>query len=206
MAGEAPWIVDLLLGLDRQLPHVEPNLSRYFSPNTHLTGEALGLYVCGRALPELRAASAGPMRARGAGRADWRAGRTDGGHCERSTHYHRYTLDFYLLALAVARATGDLAAAAPFEEACGRLAEPRGALSDANGRLPLIGDDDGGRLFPMCDRDPADVRDSLAIAAVAARPPGPGHRPPFPRKLWMLAPWGHGRRVSRVQPRSNARR
>ena len=31
----------------------------------------------------------------------------DGGHVERSFHYHRYTLDFYLLALAVARLTGD---------------------------------------------------------------------------------------------------
>ena len=31
----------------------------------------------------------------------------DGGHAERSTHYHRYTLDFYLLALAIAQHTAD---------------------------------------------------------------------------------------------------
>ena len=97
----SPWTVDLLLGLDRQLTLVEQNLSRYFSPNTHLLGEALALYVVGRALPELRRA------------AKWeQLGRTvlveqiarqihaDGGHAELSTHYHRYTLDFYLLALA----------------------------------------------------------------------------------------------------------
>ncbi|MEI4926994.1 hypothetical protein Q8G50_31255, partial [Klebsiella pneumoniae] len=53
----APWTVDLLLGLDRQLAHVERNLSYYFSPNTHLLGEALALYVCGRALPELTASA-----------------------------------------------------------------------------------------------------------------------------------------------------
>ena len=41
--------------LDRQLTHVEHNLSHYFSPNTHLLGEALALYVAGRALPELAA-------------------------------------------------------------------------------------------------------------------------------------------------------
>src|SRR5690348_18206419 len=88
------WLLDLLVGLDRQLTHVEHNLSRYFSPNTHLTGEALALYVVGRALPELAAS----------GR--WTAiGRRilldeidaqilpDGGHAERSLHYHRYTLD-----------------------------------------------------------------------------------------------------------------
>src|SRR5512132_340006 len=32
---DAPWIVDLLLGLNCQLQHIEDNLSRYFSPNTH---------------------------------------------------------------------------------------------------------------------------------------------------------------------------
>jgi hypothetical protein len=46
-----PWMVDLLLGLDRQLSHIEQNLSLYFSPNTHLSGEALALYVAGSALP-----------------------------------------------------------------------------------------------------------------------------------------------------------
>ena len=52
----SPWLVDLLLALDRQLTHVERNLSYYFSPNTHLLGEALALYVAGRALPERRPA------------------------------------------------------------------------------------------------------------------------------------------------------
>ena len=50
----SPWMVDLLVALDRQLTHIERNLSHYFSPNTHLLGEALALYVAGRALPELR--------------------------------------------------------------------------------------------------------------------------------------------------------
>ena len=52
---EAPWLVDMLVGLDKQLTHVEHNLSTYFSPNTHLTGEALALYVVGVALPEMAA-------------------------------------------------------------------------------------------------------------------------------------------------------
>ena len=40
-AGEATTTVACrsLLALDRQLVHVEHNLSRYFSPNTHLSGE-----------------------------------------------------------------------------------------------------------------------------------------------------------------------
>ena len=54
----SPWTMDLLLGIDRQMTLVSQNLSRYFSPNTHLLGEALALYVIGRALPELRRAEA----------------------------------------------------------------------------------------------------------------------------------------------------
>src|SRR5204863_10198161 len=117
-----PWTVDLLLGLNRQLAHVERNLSYYFSPNTHLLGEALALYVTGQALPEL---AASPRRAELGRRIlvdeiDRQIG-DDGGHCERSTHYHRYALDFYTLALAVARITQD-PVAATFEKVVGRLA------------------------------------------------------------------------------------
>ena len=36
--------------------HLERYLSTYFSPNTHLTGEALGLYCLGTMLPEFRRA------------------------------------------------------------------------------------------------------------------------------------------------------
>ena len=32
--------------------HLETYLSTYFSPNTHLTGEALGLYYLGTVFPE----------------------------------------------------------------------------------------------------------------------------------------------------------
>ena len=58
-----PWLVDLLLGLDRQLQLVEQNLSTYFSPNTHLLGEALALYVAGRHAARA-APGAGARRAR----------------------------------------------------------------------------------------------------------------------------------------------
>jgi hypothetical protein len=158
-------VVDLLLGIDRQLSQVEENLSRYFSPNTHLTGEALGLYVCGSALPEL----AGSRRWVQTGRDVLldqldRQVCADGGHAERSTHYHRYTLDYYLLALVVAGLTGD-GCAGTFAEAVGRLARAARLLADDDGRLPQVGDDDGGMLFPICGRDPADVSAPLASAA-----------------------------------------
>jgi hypothetical protein len=164
-ADESPWLVDLLLSIDRQLNHVEQNLSHYFSPNTHLLGEALALYVGGYALPMLAAS----RRRTAVGRQlllqeIGRQIAADGGHCEKSAHYHRYTLDFYLLALAVARLNAD-PAAVPFERACARLANAARLIADDAGVLPLIGDDDGGMLLPITRRRSDDVRDTLAIAA-----------------------------------------
>jgi uncharacterized heparinase superfamily protein len=97
------WLVDMLIALDRQLNHVEQNLSVYFSPNTHLTGEALALYVAGVALPELSGSSRWADTGRTILLAEIdRQIHGDGGHAERSTHYQRYTLDFYLMALLTA--------------------------------------------------------------------------------------------------------
>jgi hypothetical protein len=175
---DSPWLVDMFVGLHHQLTHVEQNLSRYFSPNTHLTGEALALYVVGVALPEL------------AGGARWaELGRTilltesrrqigrDGGHLERSTHYQRYTLDFYLMALLTARRDSDSEAVAAFSGTVERLADFTRTMADDEGRLPTIGDDDGGMLWPLTGRACNDVRDSLALAAVLLDQPD-------------LAPWG----------------
>src|SRR5262245_12039736 len=133
---ELPWSVDLLLGLDRQLAHIERNLSHYFSPNTHLLGEALALYVASRALPELASSPRRETIGRRVLVAEIdRQIAADGGHCERSAHYHLYTLDFYLLALAIARITGD-PAGDDFEYAADRLASAARLLADDRGRLP----------------------------------------------------------------------
>lgn len=163
-----PWLADMLIALDRQLTHLEQNLSYYFSPNTHLTGEALALYVVGVALPEL----AGSQRWTALGRDILineidRQILPDGGHAERSAHYHRYTLDIYLMALLTAVRDGDDAAVSRFTGAAASLADFARAIADGKGRLPLIGDDDGGMLWPIAGRACDDVRDSLALAALA---------------------------------------
>jgi hypothetical protein len=163
--NEEPWIVDLLLALDRQLTHIEQNLSRYFSPNTHLTGEALALYVAGSALPELAASS---RRAR-VGREVLiqeakRQIHPDGGHAELSAHYQRYSTDFYLLAARVARRAGDTAAEI-FENAARVQANYLRTICDPLGIRPPLGDDDGGQLFPICGRTSQDCRPTLGAAA-----------------------------------------
>ena len=173
-----PWLVDMLVALARQLTHVEQNLSYYFSPNTHLTGEALALYVAGAALPELASAHRWMTTGRRILLDEIeRQILPDGGHAERSAHYQRYTLDFYVLALLTARQIDDGEAASQFAGAVGRLSEYTRVMADDDGRLPLIGDDDGGMLWPIAGRPCVDVRDSLATAAVVLNRPA-------------LAPWG----------------
>jgi hypothetical protein len=184
---DSPWIVDLLIALDRQLTQVERNLSYYFSPNTHLLGEALALYVAGRSLPELRRSPHREVLGRRVLLEEiGRQIAPDGGHCELSTHYQRYTLDFYLLALIVARVTDD-AAAAEFESAVARLACATRLLADDQGRLPHLGDDDGGALFPIAGRAPDDVRDSLAVAAALLGRPDLENGPAPEEAYWLLA-------------------
>jgi hypothetical protein len=163
--GATPWIVDLLLGLDRQQTHVANNLSKYFSPNTHLSGEALAIFVTGIALPEFTASQ---QRARLGRRIlveeATRQVNPDGGHAELSAHYHRYSTDFYLLATLVARRCGDEATPA-LEESARRQATFLRAIADDNGLLPQLGDDDGGQLFPICGRLASDCSDTLCSAA-----------------------------------------
>src|SRR2546426_8910634 len=48
--------VEMLDGIQAHASHVEKYLSYYFAPNTHLTGEALGLFYAGVVFPQLRSA------------------------------------------------------------------------------------------------------------------------------------------------------
>ncbi|PYR29295.1 MAG: hypothetical protein DMF98_00285 [Acidobacteria bacterium] len=185
---EEPWTVDLLLAIDDQLTQVQQNLSRYFSPNTHLLGEGLGLYVAGRAIRELAASRQWEIIGRQVLVTEMeRQIGPDGGHSERSTHYHRYALDFYILALIVARLTRD-PAASDFERAVTRLAVAARLLVPDCGRLPHVGDDDGGSLFPMTARPNDDIRDTLSVAAAAIGRPDLAIGPPPEEALWLLGP------------------
>jgi uncharacterized heparinase superfamily protein len=178
-----------LAALERQLTHVEEHLSYYFSPNTHLTGEALALYVVGHAFPELDSSRRWIETGRGILlREIDRQILRDGGHVERSMHYQRYTLDFYLLALLTARRAGDVHAEHAFGDAAARLADFTYAIADHQGHLPLIGDDDGGMLWPVAGRDCADVRDSLATAAVVLNRPHLARWGLQEETFWMAAP------------------
>jgi hypothetical protein len=57
--------------------------------------------------------------------------------------------------------------------------------SDDRGRIPLLGDDDGGQLFPIGGRPPADCSDTLATAAVLLNDPSLAVSNPPEETFWL---------------------
>ena len=131
-----------LEGLYRHGLHLEVNLSYYFSPNTHLLGEAVALHALGCLFPQFpRANRWQETGARVVQNELDRQVLADGGHFEQSTYYHVYALDMFLFH-AVLRGLDDR-----FRNRLTHMAEFLDAVTGAPGTLPFIGDDDGGRLF-----------------------------------------------------------
>lgn len=149
--------------------HLETYLSTYFSPNTHLTGEALGLFYLGTVLPEFRRAS--HWRATGArillAELD-RHVRPDGVYFEQSSYYHRYTTDFYTHLYILDRADGGNLAD-KVREKLTLLLDHLMYITRPDGTAPLFGDDDGGRLAALEERAPNDFRAALSTGAALFR-------------------------------------
>ena len=122
--------------------HLEYNLSVYFSPNTHLLGEAVALHAIGALFPAMPGAEKRRVEGRRVvlEQLEFQV-EDDGSHFEQSTYYQLYAVDFFLLHHVIEPLP---------ESALARLrkmAEFLGEVVSPGGRLPLIGDDDGGRVF-----------------------------------------------------------
>jgi len=151
--------------------HVERFLSFYFSPNTHLTGEALGLFYAGIVFPEMKRAER------------WRSLATqilvqeierqvlfDGIYFERSTCYQRYTADIYLHFMILAERIGmevPPMVTKRLKSTLGALV----ALRRPDGSIPSIGDADGGMVLPLSAASADDYRATFSTAAIVFRDP-----------------------------------
>jgi len=131
-----------LLELSRHGAHLEYNLSYYFSPNTHLLGEAVALHALGTLFPMFpRSARWREIGGRVASQELEKQVLPDGAHFEQSTYYHVYAVDFFALHYILAGRP------ASFVPTLTKMGEYLDAVMGPARSLPLIGDDDGGRLF-----------------------------------------------------------
>jgi hypothetical protein len=146
--------------------HIENNLSEYHSPNTHLTGEALGLFYIGLFLHGDRHASRWVQVGRRILLEQIRRHvLADGGYVERTFWYHRYTLEIYLHFYLLAK-RNHIPLPGSVSEDIVRLGEFLMYAAGPDGHFPMIGDDDGGRLIHLDQSDGKDPRGLLGTLAV----------------------------------------
>jgi hypothetical protein len=145
--------------------HIERYLSTYFSPNTHLVGEAVALLFLGMLCPEIsRAEHWKSLGWEIVLREAQRQIQADGFHFEQSTYYHVYAIDFFLHAVVLA-SLNELAIPVEFETTIEKMMNALLLLGRA-GAPPLLGDDDGGRLFDPRRNRSQHLLDPLATGAV----------------------------------------
>ena len=145
--------------------HIETYLSTYFSPNTHLLGEAVALFVLGMAFPQLSRASRWQDKG-------WRIVlesaakqvRGDGFYFEQSTYYHVYALDLFLHARVLGAIAG-VPIPGEFDHTLIQMLDSLCRLSRA-GVAPRWGDDDGGRVLDPRRNRPEHLLDPLSTGAV----------------------------------------
>jgi hypothetical protein len=146
-----------LEGLYRHGLHLEVNLSYYFSPNTHLLGEAVALHALGYVFPHCPPVKRWQETGARVVRNELdRQVLADGCHFELSTYYHVYALDMFLFH-SILRGPDEL-----FRDKLTRMAEFLDAMLGSPGDLPFFGDDDGGRLF-----HPYGARNGFGLATLA---------------------------------------
>jgi hypothetical protein len=156
---------DLLRALSVNGRYIARFLSTYTSPNTHLLGEAVGLFFLGTLCPQLPSARRWQQ-------AGWRIVleeavrqvRLDGFHFEQSTYYHVYALDFFLHARLLA-ARNRIAIPEWFDSILVKMLEALRLLGQS-GSPPSFGDDDGGRVFDPSRNRREHLLDPLSTGAV----------------------------------------
>jgi hypothetical protein len=171
----ARFETDLQCALALNGTHIEKYLSTYFSPNTHLLGEAVALFFLGTSCPQLPAA----VRWCEKGwnillREAERQVRPDGVYFEQSLYYHVYALDFLVHARVLA-ARSEIAVPKAFDAILERMLDVVAAVTQAG--PDSFGDDDGGRVFDPRRNRAEHLRDPLTVGSVL-----------FPHKLPTWVP------------------
>jgi len=200
LTGE--WLLKILSALWFHASHVKRYLSYYFSPNTHLTGEALGLFYAGVLLREFPESTRWrELGARILVTESRRQVSGDGVHFEQSTCYHRYTIDIFLHFLMLARRNA-VPVPPAIADTVRRMVDFLVSVRQPNGSIPVIGDADGGTLLPLARRTPDDGRGIFAVAAATFQCPEYAWAAggPAPETLWLCGSEGQ-HAFDGVQPR-----
>jgi hypothetical protein len=180
--------------------HLEANLSVYFSPNTHLLGEAVALHALGLMFRGI--GPAGTWQREGAkivAEEMQRQVRADGSHFEQSSYYHVYALDMFLFHATLAEPDEG------YRRGLEKMAVYLEALVGPARLLPFIGDDDGGRFFHPYGRRDHFARATLAACGQFLKRPDwiGGEEELYETAAWWLGTGSYPNRIDK--PSSSAR-
>jgi hypothetical protein len=140
---------------------VRHHLSKYFSPNTHLFGEAYALMLAGILFSEFSDAPVWEKLGHDTILPELNRQFTVGGmHAELSTAYHGYAVEFLLSLVALCRQR-NIPLEERFHERLKQGYDVLTALQRPDGTWPHIGDEDGGRLFFLSRVPASDFRPLL---------------------------------------------
>lgn len=152
--------------------------SRFSSANNHLVAEAAGQFLISLAMPELP--HSGRLQIKGRRilvEEGCKQILADGVGAEQSPTYGAFTAEFLVLCCFVARVANR-----PFPPVIDARLSLFSVfvawLSDGEGRVPSIGDDDEGRVLTIARHEPAYAASVAAAIAGYLGAPMPGPRPP----------------------------
>ncbi|HEX5745609.1 MAG TPA: alginate lyase family protein [Archangium sp.] len=150
---EPAFLRRALGALEQHARFVEHHLEdHWLVPNNHLISDYVGLLVVGALYPALPGAQEQVARAlHGLQRQMELQVHPDGVSFEGSVPYHRLSVELFTLAYVVAHGCG-LALGTRFAHRLRRMFEVSRDYCSERGLAPQIGDNDSGRVFPLCDR------------------------------------------------------
>lgn len=151
------FALEVLAALESHLGYVEANLEDGGAvPNNHLVANQVGLLISGLLFPLLPGSHRRIARSVRSLRELIQAQvHPEGWSFEGAVGYHRLSTELFTLAHLVSRSQGvDLGEA--YEERLSRMYRVAEAYCSERGLAPQLGDNDSGRVFPLCDRQSLD--------------------------------------------------
>jgi hypothetical protein len=184
----------LLALFDAHAAHVRRNLEfSYVATGNHYLSDVTGLLWLGVCLPELR--DAREWRAFGLRETLREMGKqvlSDGADCEASTGYHRLVTELFLYTFVLCRANGIETEERHWRRLRSMLEYVRACLRP-DGRAPLVGDADGGRVLALARRAADEHAYLLGVGAALFGEPRFKVESEAPGELfWLLGAEGVG--------------
>lgn len=142
-------LVSIVSSMHSHAKHLSCYFSHYISPNTHLTGEAIALFMYAAVYPEDFLAQKWEITAKQILDEEiiLQVG-DDGVHKELSTAYHTYTVEYYFQYLVLClhqKKQINSVVTNRLEKMCEFIL----FAERPDGSVPLLGDSDGGYAFPV---------------------------------------------------------